>query len=267
MKINKHLLGEITIYEVVEIEDASDLIQMAILGLDDCRIEVPDGLSPHFEHRKNIKAQVAFYIIDDGNYLSMIDAGIGNDKRFSILKDFSGLSNDLRGCLYEVGVNISDITRVVYTHLHCDHIGWGSEVPNARHIFEEKELRYWLSNPKEQIEDDREAFRESFGFRIDKLEYETFNSGDKVTDFIKSIPTPGHTPNHVSFEISSRGHRALILGDVFLHPVQMLYDFSSDSDADRVLANETRQEILRYAKEHKVQLFGTHFVEKVVLGV
>src|SRR2546426_9259218 len=42
-----------------------------------------------------------------------------------------------------------------------------------------------------------------------------------ITRELTALPTPGHTPGHVSLLITSRGERALVLGDAAHNPVQV----------------------------------------------
>ena len=44
-----------------------------------------------------------------------------------------------------------------------------------------------------------------------------------VTDEVKTLPTPGHTPGHISLLVSSAGESAFILGDVAHSPAQAQY--------------------------------------------
>jgi glyoxylase-like metal-dependent hydrolase (beta-lactamase superfamily II) len=44
-----------------------------------------------------------------------------------------------------------------------------------------------------------------------------------VIDGVRLVPSPGHTPHHVSVMIESRGQSAVITGDVMHHPCQIAY--------------------------------------------
>src|SRR5262249_41793804 len=45
----------------------------------------------------------------------------------------------------------------------------------------------------------------------------------RITDEVWLEPTPGHTPGRHSVRISSKGHDAVITGDLIHHPVQFQY--------------------------------------------
>jgi len=74
------------------------------------------------------------------------------------------------------------------------------------------------------------------------------------------VPTPGHTPGHVSVQIESRGARALITGDLLHHPCQMgRPSWSTPWDEDRALAQGTRAALLSQLADAEVLVIGTHF--------
>src|SRR5439155_1602955 len=60
----------------------------------------------------------------------------------------------------------------------------------------------------------------------------------KLCDGVRLVPTAGHTPGHVSVEISSQGERALITGDMTHHPVQWAEpDWKMPADVDSAAAD------------------------------
>ena len=73
------------------------------------------------------------------------------------------------------------------------------------------------------------------------------------------IPTPGHTPGHVSVLIESRGERAVITGDLFHHPLQFAEpDWTDVADVDPSLASNTRKQFMGDFADGTLVL-GTHF--------
>ena len=44
-----------------------------------------------------------------------------------------------------------------------------------------------------------------------------------ITDSVRLVPSPGHTPHHASVLIESRGQSAVITGDVTHHPCQIAH--------------------------------------------
>ncbi len=77
---------------------------------------------------------------------------------------------------------------------------------------------------------------------------------------VELVPTPGHTPGHVSVRISSDGKEALITGDCFHHPCQIARpDWYASVDVDRERSTQTRKEVLGDLVDTGVTFIGTHF--------
>jgi glyoxylase-like metal-dependent hydrolase (beta-lactamase superfamily II) len=77
---------------------------------------------------------------------------------------------------------------------------------------------------------------------------------------IRLMPSTGHTPGHVSVQITSKGKHALITGDFAHHPCQMAHpEWSSTADYDAAAAEATRRRILGELAGAPVLVIGTHF--------
>jgi glyoxylase-like metal-dependent hydrolase (beta-lactamase superfamily II) len=82
----------------------------------------------------------------------------------------------------------------------------------------------------------------------------------RIGDEISLMPTPGHTPGHVSLRIASAGEEALITGDFMHHPCQIARpDWSSTADSDPAAASATREHMLAHLADAPVLVIGTHF--------
>jgi glyoxylase-like metal-dependent hydrolase (beta-lactamase superfamily II) len=82
----------------------------------------------------------------------------------------------------------------------------------------------------------------------------------RICDEISLVPTPGHTPGHVSLRIASGGEEALITGDFVHHPCQIARpDWSSTADADPEAARQTREHMLTDLCDTPILVIGTHF--------
>ena len=76
---------------------------------------------------------------------------------------------------------------------------------------------------------------------------------------MRLVPTPGHTPGHVSVLIESGDARAIITGDLFHHPCQFARPQWPDSaDVDTVQAAATRAQFMSRFSDGTLVL-GTHF--------
>jgi glyoxylase-like metal-dependent hydrolase (beta-lactamase superfamily II) len=85
-------------------------------------------------------------------------------------------------------------------------------------------------------------------------------SDAKLTDEITLIPTPGHSPGHMSIHIKSDGEEGLLTGDVAHHPCQMAHlGWSSTADSDPKQSAVTRRELFSRFADRPVLVIGGHF--------
>ena len=112
----------------------------------------------------------------------------------------------------DLGVEPSDVTDVILTHLHFDHVGWTTQqgaivFPNATYRCHSADWQHFIEG---DTADDR---------AIRKLSpvaprLELFDTDHTVATGIDVRHAPGHTPGSVIVIISSGDDRAMLIGDV-----------------------------------------------------
>lgn len=202
-------------------------------------------------------------VLNIANRVVLFDSGIGDDQTFG---DKAGrMLRNLRNA----GIDPAHVDDIVLTHAHCDHC-WGLvnddgglNFPNATLHISQADFDYWtdeanLSGP---------GFMPFFvaGARKNLLPYRDRLSfvvdGKDVMPGVTAISTPGHTPGHSSFVISSGNHSFLNVGDV-VHHYALLFEnpgwrFAFDSDPG--MAAETRVKLFDMAATEAMPLIGYHF--------
>ena len=194
--------------------------------------------------------------------LVMLDAGTG------------GAGGPQTGALLAnmraAGLGPADVTLILHTHFHGDHIGGlqaadGSQVyPNARILVPEREWSFW-NDPAEEsraTEVRRPGFanvRRRFAPYQGKIS--TFAPGAEVAPGVAAVPTPGHSPGHTSFLISDGNAQVLILGDCVLAPALFVAnpEWIPGFDMDAQTALGTRRRILDRAAADRIPVVGYHF--------
>jgi glyoxylase-like metal-dependent hydrolase (beta-lactamase superfamily II) len=77
---------------------------------------------------------------------------------------------------------------------------------------------------------------------------------------ITAVATPGHTPGHISFVVSSGTARAIILGDMIHCPVEIgESELDFVFDVDPKLSRETKARIERELARPDTVMVGPHF--------
>ena len=82
----------------------------------------------------------------------------------------------------------------------------------------------------------------------------------QLTDEVSLIPTPGHTPGHVSVLIRSAGQQAIITGDMMHHPIPLAVPATHgrfDMDAER--GAQTRVDFVNRYTDTPTLIIGSHF--------
>jgi glyoxylase-like metal-dependent hydrolase (beta-lactamase superfamily II) len=184
----------------------------------------------------------------------LVDAGIGPPPG-AFLPERQGLLLDK---LKEVASGPSDIDTVFLTHLHVDHIGWCADA--GRPVFSRARYRCERSDYAFFASARRAVFEEKIGTLQRQRVLDCFDGFFEAATGVRSVTTPGHTPGHTSVRISSGDVDALILGDVAVHPVQVL-DPSVVYTADEVPqeAIETRASLFRELAASGEIVFAGHF--------
>ncbi|MDD2777833.1 MAG: MBL fold metallo-hydrolase, partial [Methanocellales archaeon] len=183
------------------------------------------------------------------------------------------LQTDFLKKLRVIGVTEMDVNVVACTHLHFDHVGWNTKFeggvwlptfPNAKYLFAREEYEYWYQKPAKEIADDKAAFDDSVDPIVKAGLAELIDMEYKIDRHISFIPTPGHTPYHVSVFIESQNQRAIISGDFLHHPCQVAKpQWTTDTDTQPEKGIVTRQRILAEIADTDVLLIGSHFANPV----
>lgn len=159
--------------------------------------------------------------------------------------------------LAALGVAPGEVTDVVFTHLHFDHIGWATD-PDAKPTFPNATYRC--------AERDWEHFMvEHPGTEAEMLgpvasRFETWGGGGTLLPGIDTLAAPGHTPGSAVIVVSSGTSRAMMLGDVVHCPVELVDDeWASMFDVDPELALRTRISLNKEIEGSDVPVAAAHF--------
>lgn len=203
------------------------------------------------------------FVIRSREKTMLVDTGLGQWPNPLDLQQPPSLPNVMQ----RAGISVSDIDLVLFTHLHWDHTGWNTRgeegdleltFPNARYVVQQTEFDYWTGpgeKPANGPAYDRVLAPIIAAGRLDLV------SGEyAATQEVVAVPTPGHTPGHVSFAVVSAGERAYILGDAAHKPVQLTEpDWYPGFDLDPIESTKSRHMILNKAEQESALLAGGHF--------
>jgi glyoxylase-like metal-dependent hydrolase (beta-lactamase superfamily II) len=195
----------------------------------------------------------------------VVDTCIGNDKPRRLIRK-QALHTEFLKHIAEAGFPRETVNAVVCTHLHVDHVGWNTMLdggkwvptfPNARYLIGKTEYEHWMKEPEGET---AEIMNDSVKPIFDAGLAETVEMDHRISPHIRLVPTPGHTPGHVSVMIESKGETAIITGDMIHHPCQFARpDWKSEFDADSTAANARRHAMFAQWADKPILVIGTHF--------
>ena len=201
------------------------------------------------------------FLVQTGDRVLLVDAGFGLP---AASPDFGHLVENLEG----VGVTCEEVTDVVFTHLHFDHVGWATN--DDAMVFENATYRAHAAD-LEFFDDphlDESQTGKLMGALLSPAE-RLAPVRDRIAPFEGDLTlapgvdlrsAPGHTPGSTVVVLSSGADRALLLGDVVHCPIELVDDeWTAIGDVDPDLARRTRAIWTREASGDRTITAAPHF--------
>ncbi len=213
--------------------------------------------------------------IDTEQHSSPLNLTLLRDGENTVLFDIGAGSNFLPGTgllidsLDELGIAAEEITHVVFTHAHPDHL-WGLMddfddplMPNAEYLISATEWDYWVDpNTVDTMPEDRLAF--AVGAKRHLLSIEDkitrFKNGEEILPGIEAVATHGHTPGHTAFELRKGSESMMVVGDALTHEHISFArpDWHTGTDQDRATGAATRVKLLDRLQHQQTPIIGYH---------
>src|SRR6201993_5162949 len=212
-------IGRVRITKIVELETIGSTRFILPLASRE-EIQKLPWLIPHFATEEGrLKMSIHSLMVETPTRRIVVDTGLGNDKEGRGIPTWNNRNTPFLESMAAAGFAPESIDTVLCTHLHVDHVGWntklvgGKWVPtfaNARYLFGKTEYEHWRDHSHEPSQ--KAVFGDSVKPIVDAGKAELIASDAKVVDEITMIPTPGHSPGHMSLLIASDGEEALLTG-------------------------------------------------------
>ncbi len=200
-------------------------------------------------------------LVRDGENTIIFDVGAG--------PNFMPSAGKLTEALDAINLDPADVTHVVFTHAHPDHL-WGlldefddPLFPNAQHMIGKVEWDYWV-NPRtvDTIGAQRQAFAVGAARLLKGMEdrISFFNFGEEILPGIMARNSVGHTPGHTAFEVRGGGESLMIVGDAIgnHHVAFEQPKWLAGSDQDKELGVKSRVSLLDQIASQNMMMIGYH---------
>ena len=186
-------------------------------------------------------------LVKIGGEAILFDTGLG------------GENGNIVAALADAGHKPEDITVVVLTHMHPDHIGGlmgGNPFPNARFVMGAKEYDFWAGPGA----NNRVGEMVAKGVTPLAEKATMIEPGQDVVTGVQAVEAFGHTPGHMAYRIESDGQNLLIAADTANHYVWSLAypEWEVRFDADKAAAAATRKRLFGMVAAEKMPFLGYH---------
>jgi glyoxylase-like metal-dependent hydrolase (beta-lactamase superfamily II) len=214
--------------------------------------------------RERVLSPYACLLIETGRHVILVDTGGGE-----------GLTTTgaIGARLEMAGIRRRDVTTVVLTHGHPDHIGGAVDgrgrpaFPNARYIIAEAEVDFWNA-PRRDRGDSKlptEVAAELGRTARDCLmilrhQLEPIDRECEIAPGLIALPAYGHTPGHLALLLASGTDRMVNLGDAAVHPLHLEHPHwhnGFDHAAGQAVA--TRRDLIDRAIRERMHVMAFHF--------
>ena len=226
----------------------------------------PNHYVPHMDR---FIVTIQCWVVQAGGNTILIDTGVGNAKTRAAPR-MHNLNTMLLPWLEAAGAAPYQVTHVVHTHLHTDHVGnnttlqdgrWVPTFPNARYLFPKPEFDHWKA---EYDAGDKMVQAGSFADSVLPIldaGLGAFYDGSKeLAGCLAPEPVFGHAPGMFSMRLRSNGEEGMFTTDTMHSPIQVAYPHWNDRyvlNAD--MAREARARTLKNACERGALIMPFHF--------
>ncbi len=221
------------------------------------------------DERNRIPLALRCLLVEAPGALVLVDTGIG-DKENDKFRDIYGVENAgsptrLEDAIRDAGHEPGDVDIVVSTHLHFDHAGGNTRLgedgeavpafPEARYFVQKEEFAF--------AHTDNERIRASYMPKnydpVADRGLWTFLEGDEeVTEGVRVVRTPGHTPHHQSVLVESAGETACFLADVCPTTAHLPLPWIMGYDLEPLLTLDSKRGLWERAREEEWLLIFEH---------
>ncbi len=260
-------VGRVKITGFVEMETVGGTRFILPLASPDEIRKLP-WLMPQFATKEGrLKMSIQSFVVETPSRRIIVDTGLGNDKQGRNVPAWNNRNGPFLEMLTQAGFAPDSIDTVLCTHLHVDHVGWNTRLVDgkwaptftqARYVFGTTEYEHWRDHS--HAPERAAVFADSVKPIIDADKADLVPDDHRLADEITLIPTPGHSPGHMSVHIKSDGQEGLLTGDAAHHPCQMAHlDWSSTADSDSKQAAVSRRELFSRFADTPTLVIGGHF--------
>ena len=205
----------------------------------------------------------------------LVDTGNGDkwQEKFKKIYDIDTKKVSLDSSLAEVGFTSEDITDVICTHLHFDHIGGNTKIENGRIIPSFSNAKYWMSRVNWETanspsEKDQGSFMQDDWAVL--AENGMVNFVNDISEFLPNIDiriSNGHTPGMMLPVISDTENTLVYGADLIPTSAHIPLPWVMAYDVQPTITIEEKRHLYNDAIKNNWILFFEHDPDKVACTI
>ncbi|TDE18684.1 MBL fold metallo-hydrolase [Dyadobacter psychrotolerans] len=206
-------------------------------------------------------------LIEDGDKLILIDTGLGDkqDDKFFGFYDLHGDAT-LQSSIRSKGFDLTDVTDVVLTHLHFDHVGGAVKFNSDRSLlvptfptatYWSNEAHWlWATNPNPR---EKASFLKENILPIKESgQLKFLEKGESPFKFIDFIHVDGHTEQMMLPVISYKNQKVIYVADLIPSSFHIPLPWIMSYDVRPLLTMQEKEQVLHNAVAEKHILLFEH---------
>lgn len=247
-------------FEITVLSDGHRIVPdpQSVFGTDQDKSAVETLLKENFLPTDKMQFTFAPVLVNTGSDLLIVDTGNGEGGREG------GAGRTLRS-LEASGYKPEDVSVVVLTHMHGDHIGGMMEggkpaFPNARYVAHKVEYDFWTDDARmgTRAEKNHQLAMKNVAPFAEKFTF--IKEDDEVVAGITAHEAFGHTPGHTVYRVESGGRALMLTGDTANHFVLSLQrpEWQVVFDIDKDMAAASRKKVFDMIASERIPFIGYH---------
>jgi glyoxylase-like metal-dependent hydrolase (beta-lactamase superfamily II) len=244
-------VGDITIVPVIDGSGWVD-VDFLIKPASSAATDPWPSAHPYLDDQRRMELTMGGFLVRTGDRVVLVDAGFGPANLGPI--ECGSFLSSLAAC----GVQPRDVTDVVLTHLHQDHIGWCSQ--NDAAVFPNAVYRCHANDWTHFVTEGHTEERTLPALLPIEAQLQPFDGDGTIAPGVTVRHAPGHTPGSTIVVLSSGIDRAMLIGDIAHCPAELTNDeWEMTFDVDPVMATAARNALARELEGSSTAVAAAHF--------
>ena len=232
--MHRRRIGAWEVFNIVEYAGPTHDPARVFPDLDQADLdELADALGPdqYVPALNRFVVAIQIWVARRGDTVIVIDGGCGNGKDRAVERQ-RNLNTRTGDWLAAAGAAPGQVTHVVNTHLHSDHVGWNvadgpdgplPRWPGATYLMPQADIDHFGAIYEGG---DRRAVDGSWEDSVLPVlrhgKVHAVTGEETLAEDIRIVPVPGHTPGMYALHLTSESESGVFCADIFHSPVQIL---------------------------------------------